>query len=230
MPHALCLGNSRKNEQPFTTEDLQLTQNQNKFVLYLKHNKAEGTTPGATFFIVGLIDEIPAWEDGILFLNTEDYLCSEDANWSCSLADGYFHRKPVTKQQQKRLKAASNWLQVGADDVVILGLFATFTNRSKPPLRLLSLLVLWLMMMMTMIPWMMMTMMMTMMYRVMIMRRHNHLYLSNRSKLTHAVVQRALAILDHYEDIKFVADFRHTDSETRPKSTKTWKQRQSNRK
>jgi hypothetical protein len=80
--------------------------------------------------MVGKINMEPTWEDGTLFLNTEDYLCSEDAKYLISLKDAYFWNLPKTSKRASKRAAKSdppeNWLAFGADDVVILGLFSGF--------------------------------------------------------------------------------------------------------
>jgi hypothetical protein len=98
--------------------------------LFLKHNKAEESTPEVTFFMVGRINMIPTWEDDALFLNTADYVCSEDAKWVDSLFDGYFH-VPLKPLKPVVDGVPENWLEVGADDVVILGLFSSFRRQKK---------------------------------------------------------------------------------------------------
>jgi hypothetical protein len=111
--------------------------------LYLKHNEADGTEPKVTFFMVGKINMEPTWENGALFLNTEDYLCSEDAKYLISLKDGYFWNLPKTSKRASKRAAkraaksdpSENWLAFGADDVVILGLFSGFRKVGRIQIR-----------------------------------------------------------------------------------------------
>jgi len=113
----------------YKLEELEKASNLGKYVVYLKHNPADENEPEETFLIVGQINKEPIWEKGILYLHTEDFICSEDARWAYTMLDGYFYR-PLQKKEHKSVKSAENWLDVAADDVVIMGLFKEF-RRSR---------------------------------------------------------------------------------------------------
>ena len=93
------------------------TSNKGKFLLWLM---AAGNDPDLKnpFFMLGKIDKTPAWEDGILWVHTQEYYASQDAHWLCSLDDAYFH--PQRKEDKEE-----NYINVGDEclSVLVLGVF-----------------------------------------------------------------------------------------------------------
>ena len=109
----------------YSPQVLEQTSNEGKFVLWLNRNAPEEENgKEEVFFMLGAINKEPVWEGGLLWLHTEDFDCSQDARWPCSLADAHFFRSKTGGQVD------DNWLNVSEDnfDVLILGIFAKLTR------------------------------------------------------------------------------------------------------
>jgi hypothetical protein len=97
-------------------------KNQGKYVLYVIHNPqraGERVDPKPTFFMLGLIDKPPEWEQGNLYFHTQDMVCTQDSSWPLSLNDGMFH---VTR---KTPNTAPNWINLCDPHSRILTVFPT---------------------------------------------------------------------------------------------------------